>query len=58
MAFERIKDFVGRIRRMLKSNFMQGIAEVAQETSVVSDVMMQAIDLWKMLYEDNPPWLK
>jgi len=58
LAFERIKDFVGRIRRMLKSNFMQGIAEVAQETSVVSDVMMQAIDLWKMLYEDNPPWLK
>ena len=43
---------------MLKSNFIQGIAEVTKETSAVSDAMLEAIDLWKTLYEDNPPWLE
>ena len=42
---------------MFSSKFMQSIVEVAQNRSIASDNMMQAIDLWLEMYGGNAPWL-
>lgn len=36
----------------------QTIQEVLRVTPTISDKMMQAIDLWSLMYEDKAPWIK
>lgn len=57
MAFENIKNFVRRIRGMFTNGFMKSVAEVAQNESIASDRMMEAIDLWLEMFGGNSPWL-
>lgn len=57
MAFERLKDFSRRVRRLFSNSFMKSIAEVAQHESVTSDRMMSAIEEWLDMYLGNAPWL-
>lgn len=57
MAFENFKRIVRRWRQMFSSSFMQSISEVAQNESVTSDKMMEAIDLWLEMFGGNAPWL-
>lgn len=57
MAFEHIKNFARRIRGMFTNGFMRSIAEVAQNESITSDRMMEAIDLWLEMFGGNSPWL-
>ena len=36
----------------------QTIQEVLRVTPAVSNKMMEAIDLWSLMYEDKAPWIK
>ena len=42
---------------MFSSSFMKSISEVAQNESVTSDKMMEAIDMWLEMFGGNAPWL-
>ena len=42
---------------MFTNGFMRSIAEVAQNESITSDRMMEAIDLWLEMFGGNAPWL-
>lgn len=58
MAFEAIKDFARRVKRLFTNNFMRSIPEVARLQSVASEKMLDDIDLWLNMYGGNAPWLK
>lgn len=42
---------------MFTNGFMRSIATVAQNGSIASDRMMEAIDLWLEMFGGNSPWL-
>ena len=42
---------------MFTNGFMRSIAEVAQNESITSDRMMEAIDMWLEMFGGNAPWL-
>lgn len=42
---------------MFSSSFMKNISEVAQNESVTSNKMMEAIDMWLEMFGGNAPWL-
>lgn len=42
---------------MFANRFMRSIAEIAQNSSITSNKMMDAIDLWFEMYGENSPWL-
>lgn len=42
---------------MFSSTFMQSVKEVAQNQTIASDKMMQAIELWLNMYAGEAPWL-
>lgn len=58
MAFEALKDFGRRIKRLFTSNFARSIPDVARVQSVASEKMLDDIDLWLNMYGGNAPWLK
>lgn len=58
MAFEALKDFGRRIKRLFTSNFARSIPDVARVQSVASEKMLDDIDLWLNMYGGDAPWLK
>lgn len=42
---------------MFTNGFMRSIAEIAQNESITSDRMMEAVDLWLEMFGGNSPWL-
>ena len=58
MAFEAVKNFIRRIRRLFTNNFIQSIPEIAKLQSVASEKMIEDIDLWLNMYGGSAPWLK
>jgi len=58
MALEFVKNIARRIRGVFANNFMRSIADVAQDKNIISDKMMETIDLWLEMYGDNSPWLR
>lgn len=57
MAFEALKNFARRIKGMFTNGFMRSVAEIADSSSITSDRMMTAIDLWLEMFGGNAPWL-
>lgn len=58
MAFEAVKEFVRRVKRLFTNNFMRSIPDIARVQSVASEKMLDDIDLWMNMYGGNAPWLK
>lgn len=58
MAFEQIKSFIRKVRRMTNRTPLRSIADVAKIESVATSNMMDAIELWLDMYSGNAPWLK
>lgn len=58
MAFEAVKEFVRRVKRLFTNNFMHSIPDIARVQSVASEKMIDDIDLWLNMYGGNAPWLK
>lgn len=58
MAFEAVKEFVRRVKRLFTNNFMRSIPDIARVQSVASEKMIDDIDLWLNMYGGNSPWLK
>ncbi len=58
MIIDGIKDFFRRLKGLFKRNFYRSVAEIANSSSVTSEVMMNAIDIWLDMFSGNAEWLK
>lgn len=58
MAFDAVKNFIRRIKRLFTNNFIQTVPGIAKLQSVASERMFDDIDLWLNMYGGNAPWLK
>ena len=58
MILSSIRNFWGRFKQMMSTDFSEQVKKTLGGQNMVSDTMMSAIEEWIEMYMDKAPWIK